>query len=76
MTNIFDAIKNNNLEQLKKAIDDGADINVARDGGATPLYFAAGNGHLEVVKHLLEKEGIEVNKANKYGLTPSIFCCI
>jgi len=70
MTNIFDAIKNNNLEQLKKAIDEGADINVARDDGATPLYFAAYKGHSEVVQHLLEKEGIEVNKADKYGDTP------
>jgi len=70
MTNIFDAIENNNLEQLKKAIDDGADINVARDDGVTPLLIAAYYGHLEIVQHLLAKEGIEVNKANNNGATP------
>ena len=52
MTNIFDAIKNNNLEQLKKAIEEGDDVNKANINGFTPLYIAAENGHLEVVQHL------------------------
>jgi hypothetical protein len=70
MTKIFDAIKNNNLEQLEAAIKEGADINKARDDGFTPLFIAAENGHSEVVKHLLAKEGIEVNKAANNGFTP------
>ncbi len=39
MTNIFDAIENNDLEQLKKAIDEGADVNAAIDDGDTPLLY-------------------------------------
>ena len=70
MTNIFDAIEDNDLEQLKKAINEGADINAARDDGATPLYVAAKNGHSEVVQHLLAKGGIDVNEADNDGVTP------
>ena len=69
MTNIFDAIKNNNLEQLQKAINDGADVNKADNEGATPLYVAAYKGHLEVVQHLLEN-GADVNKSTNGGFTP------
>ena len=36
--------------------------------GATPLHYAAANGHLEVVKYLVEK-GADVKRANENGLT-------
>ena len=37
--------------------------------GWTPLHLAAGNGHLEVVKLLLEKSA-DVTVANNGGWTP------
>lgn len=36
----------------------GADVNVVDKNGQTPLFYAARQGHLEVVKYLLK------NKAN------------
>ena len=48
------------------------DVNQAetRDG-ATPLYMASQDGHVEVVKALLTHQQIDVNKARtKYGDTP------
>jgi ankyrin repeat protein len=70
MTNIFDAIENNDLEQLKKAIDECADVNAAIDGGYTPLFIAALKGHSEAVQYLLAKKDIDVNKADNEGDTP------
>ena len=70
MTNIFDAINNDSLEQLKKAIEEGDDVNKANSNGFTPLYVAAYRGHLEVVQHLLAQGGIDVNRANGNGATP------
>ena len=69
MTNIFDAIENNDLGQLQKAIENGADVNEANINGATPLIAAAHNGHLNVIERLVEN-GADVNKANINGVTP------
>lgn len=70
MTQILNAIKNDSLEQLIQAINEGADVNATIDSeGATPLYIAAQKGHLEVVECLLTK-GAVVNKAVAGGFTP------
>ena len=43
-----------------------------RDRGMTPLHYAAGNGHLEVVRLLLERNA-EVNAQDNRGFTPYLF---
>ncbi len=35
-----------------------------------PLLWAVRNGHSEIVKLLLEKEGVDVDSKGKYGSTP------
>lgn len=49
---LFDAVKSGNLSQLKSALP-GADVNVAGEGGMTPLMLAASLGHLDQVTALL-----------------------
>ena len=49
---------------VKALIEAGADVNKADNGGWTPLYRAAQNGHEAVVKALIEA-GADVNKADK-----------
>jgi len=38
--------------------------------GNTPLAWAAGSGHEEVVKMLLERDDVNPSKAGRYGQTP------
>ena len=46
------------------------DVNIACYDGATPLYTAAYNGHVEIVSSLLQYPGIDVNKAANDNVTP------
>jgi len=48
---------------------EGINVNQARDNGATALFIALQNGHLDVVKLLLGMEEIDVNQAANDGQT-------
>ena len=52
---------------------DDIQVNKADYTGATPLYIAAREGHEQVVKTLLKKHGIEVNKADNRPISQR-FC--
>ncbi len=47
----------------------GADLSVANNNGWTPVKSAAGQGHLEVVKFLVE-QGADLTVADDNGWTP------
>ncbi|KAH8687411.1 ankyrin repeat-containing domain protein [Tricladium varicosporioides] len=49
---------------------EGVDADVKDSNGRTPLWWAAGNGHLEIVKLLIEKEGINLRSKDFSGRTP------
>lgn len=49
------------------------DINTADDDGCTALLFAAGEGHENIVKFLLQVPGIDVNAHDKDGWSVLIF---
>ena len=55
---LFDAVKSGSLSDLNVALA-GADVNVAGEGGMTPLMLAASLGQLDQVKALL-KAGADV----------------
>ena len=54
---------------VKLMIEMGADMNKADNGGWTPLYGAARNGHVDVVE-VLVANGADRKKATKRGKTP------
>lgn len=59
-----------NLELVQKLIHQGANIShIVLDNGASSLDRAAYNGHVSVVKYLLE-QGAQVNQARYDGSTP------
>ena len=66
---LIEATATGNVEAIKKAIADGADVNVKAVGGGTILFIAAHEGHREVAE-LLIAEGADVNETNGSGETP------
>ncbi|SVA62007.1 uncharacterized protein METZ01_LOCUS114861 [marine metagenome] len=66
---LIEATATGNVEAIKKAIADGADVNVKAVGGGTLLFIAAHEGHREVAE-LLITEGADVNETNGSGETP------
>ena len=61
-------------EVARLLIDKGAEVDKAKDDGATPLLIACWNGHLDVVGLLLDK-GADVDKATDRGVTPLFIAC-
>ena len=63
---LFDAINNDNKEQVEAALKEGADINTQQPKYPyeTPLTLATTLGHIDIVKLLLEN-GADVNKYDK-----------
>ncbi len=61
--------KKGDLAGVKKALDDGVDVNSATEYGATALTYASDRGNLDIAKLLVEK-GADVNKKDTfYGST-------
>lgn len=57
------------LEILKLAHDAGADPTITNRYGGVAIIPAAEKGHLEAVRYLLTKTGVDVNHVNNLGWT-------
>ena len=66
---LIEATATGNVEAVKKAITDGADVNLKAVGGGTLLFIAAHEGNSEVAQLLIAK-GADVNEKNGSGETP------
>ena len=67
---LSDAVRTGNIEDVKKHLSAGTDVNVK--GGfadGTPLHYAAANGHKEIAELLIEK-GADVKAKDEGGKTP------
>ena len=56
------------VEEVKKLIKKGADVNTKNQNGWTPLHLASWNRYLKIVE-LLIKNGADVNAENKRDKT-------
>jgi ankyrin repeat protein len=67
---IHSAAAGNYTEITRMLVDNGANVNVRQQAGATPLHSAAQNGNLELLILLLE-HGAETNVRMEGGKLPS-----
>jgi len=72
--NLIDSCKNGNEEEIKKLIDDGADVNMVDENGDTPLTISCEKRDLKIIKYLIEK-GAETNISNSTGNSPLNLVC-
>lgn len=61
-------MENNIIKEIKKAIKEGADVNLQDENGWTALMKASQRGYFEIAE-LLVKAGADVNFKNKWGIT-------
>ena len=65
---MYTASEKGHVDVVRMLLEQGADINKARDIGATPLYIASQKGHVDVVRMLLE-QGADIHLSWR-GQTP------
>lgn len=63
--------RNGTVELLLR---NGADINLCKENGASPLYLACQEGHDKIVQLLLSN-GADLNKCTKNGASPLTIAC-
>lgn len=68
---LVEAIKNNNLSNVKELVEKGEDIDFWGRSGRTPLIYAANKSNTEITKYLLNR-GADINKTDIDGNTPLI----
>lgn len=66
--NLLESAAKGDLQGVKEALDNGADINGTGDKGYTALHWTASRGHSDCVQYLLEK-GADCNKQDSAGNT-------
>ena len=68
------SIRRNDIEAVKLALKNGADVNIKSDG-STPLIYAVKINSLEIVKLLIEKDA-DINIKDIWGYTALMYACI
>lgn len=71
-TALIDAVKNDNIDLVRKLIAQGVDVNIKQSDGRTPLMFAAGIGNIDCAKELIAK-GADVNVKYSNGMTSLMY---
>lgn len=67
-TDLIMAIADRNLEGVKAAVSDGADLNMICDQKIVPLYEAMDYNEDDIILYLLE-QGADPNQVDKYGIS-------
>ncbi len=69
-TALHDAADKEDLEQVKVLLTNGANVNAQDESLMTPLHYAAGRVHLEIIDLLINRNGIDLEKKDIHGRTP------
>ena len=64
------------MTALKVLIDHGDDVNaVTSQEKMTPLHICAVQGHEDIVKYLVNQDGIHINVQDQQKCTPLFYAC-
>ena len=63
------AVHYKNINEVRRHLNEGANVNQKDENGQTPLHYAAQRGYTEVARTLIER-GAQVNSKDKNGRTP------
>lgn len=66
---MFEAIEKNNLNELKRIIKNGADLNVRNEQRDTLLLCAARYGFIDIIDYLIKECHFDVNSTDNNGWT-------
>lgn len=69
---LLDEALDGNTQQVRLALENGADVNAAQDEGRTALMMAAFNGHGKIVELLLDR-GAKVDSRDILGRTALMY---
>ena len=69
INNMLSAASNNDLVLLTRYIESGVDFNMPDYDNRTALHLAVCNGHLNVVRFLVEKGKVDVNFLDRWQST-------
>lgn len=67
---VFNHVKNGDLDGLIKAFESGYDLNVVDSQGKTLIYVATCENNLEILKYIVENAGNENINTVSFGWTP------
>ena len=56
------------MNEIRHLVAQGINLNISDYDGRTPLHLAASEGHLEVVKYLVNK-GVDITPKDRWGNT-------
>ena len=62
------------MDIARLLVSSKADVDKAKDDGATPLFMASQNGHVDIVIFLLQNKA-DIDKADFAGYTPLMIAC-
>lgn len=68
-SSLIEAVKQNNMQEVKKLLSEGATVNVKDSYKKTPLHYAAQNSNLNMVKLLVES-GAEIDAKDSNNEAP------
>ncbi|KAL5510815.1 hypothetical protein EMCRGX_G006420 [Ephydatia muelleri] len=71
-TQLLSAVRHGDIATVRRLVTEGnVDVNVTNKDGVTPLVIASQDGHLEIVKSLIEA-GVNVNHTTKSIYPPAL----
>ncbi|MCG8340757.1 MAG: ankyrin repeat domain-containing protein, partial [Cytophagales bacterium] len=69
-TKLINAIKAGQVDEVKKLLEEGADVNLKDREGKAPLHWALEKGNRAIIDALLGEASIDVNNPDGDGKTP------